>query len=222
MTVTAAVIDETIAALRALASSSVTVGARAIRADDEATLHPVEAAIVASAAAKRRREFASGRTLLRLLLGTNEPVTALTSRAPSLPAGVVASLAHDDEVVIAAVSRDPSVRAIGIDLEPIGAVGADVADTVRRPEERHLDPTWVFVVKEATYKAWSTGGGRFLSHADVTVRCTGSDPADPADASAGSFVAEVIGEHRSFIGGSARVGGRIVAIVVDTGQDGPR
>jgi 4'-phosphopantetheinyl transferase EntD len=190
-------------------TGEVRVGASAIDPADEASLLPEEAAIVASAVAKRRREFASGRALLRRLLDTDQAVTVLVSRAPQLPSGVVASLAHDDEIVVAAVSRTASVRALGIDLEPVGAVDGEVADAVRRPEERDLDPTWVFVAKEAMYKAWSTQGGRFLRHEDVSITDTGG----------GSFVATVLDAGRSFTGSSTVVGGRVVALVVDIGHD---
>ena len=193
----------------AVADGVVSVGAAAIDPADEARLLPQEAAIVASAVAKRRREFASGRALLRRLLDTDDAVTVLVSRAPQLPSGVVASLAHDDEIVVAAVSRAPAVRALGIDIEPVGAVDGGVADAVRRPEERGLDPTWVFVAKEAMYKAWSSQGGRFLRHEDVSVTDTGG----------GSFVATVLADARSFIGSSTVVGGRVVALVVVIGHD---
>jgi 4'-phosphopantetheinyl transferase EntD len=199
-------------ALRALAPAHVQVGARAIDAADEARLHPDEAAIVAGAVAKRRREFASGRALLRSLLGSDGPVTVLATRAPAVPAGVVASLAHDDELAVAAVSTDARVVALGVDVEPEGAVDGEVADVVLRPEERDLDPTWVFVVKEAVYKAWSTTGGRILGHDDVRVT-PGAD---------GAFTAMVLDAHREFTGSSARVGGRVVALVVDARQDGCR
>ena len=192
-----------------VADGGVSVGAAAIDPADEARLLPQEAAIVASAVAKRRREFASGRALLRRLLDTDEAVTVLVTRAPQLPSGVVASLAHDDAVVVAAVSRHRSVRSVGIDVEPVGAVDGEVADAVRRPEERHLDPTWVFVAKEAMYKAWSSQGGRFLRHEDVSVTDTGG----------GSFVATVLADERSFTGNSTVVGGRVVALVVVIGHD---
>ena len=195
-----------------LAPATVRIGAAPIDPADEARLHPDEAAIVASAVAKRRREFASGRALLRRLLGTDGPVTVLASRAPQVPAGVAASLAHDDEVVVAVVSTDASVAALGVDVEPVGAVGDDVADAVRRDEERELDPTWVFVAKEAMYKAWSTGGGRFLRHDEVRV----------VPGEGGAFTATVVAEGREFIGRSAVAGGRVVALVVDARQDGPR
>ena len=198
--------------LRELAPEVVRVGAAPIDPADESRLHPEESAIVASAVAKRRREFASGRALLRRLLGTDGPVTVLASRAPQLPAGVVASLAHDDEVVVAAVSTDASVVALGVDVEPVGAVGADVADAVRREDERELDPTWVFVAKEAMYKAWSTGGGRFRRHDEVRVTA----------GERGSFSATVLAEGRVFTGRSAVAGGRVVALVVVTRQDGSR
>jgi 4'-phosphopantetheinyl transferase EntD len=205
--------DDIVSALARLhpsvADGAVSVGAAAIDPADEARLLPQEAAIVASAVAKRRREFASGRALLRRLLDTDEAVTVLVSRAPQLPSGVVASLAHDDEIVVAAVSRAPAVRALGIDIEPVGAVDGEVADAVRRPEERDLDPTWVFVAKEAMYKAWSSQGGRFLRHEDVSVTDTGS----------GSFVATVLADERSFTGSSTVVGGRVVALVVVIGHD---
>ena len=204
--------DDIVSALARLhpsvADGAVSVGAAAIDPADEARLLPQEAAIVASAVAKRRREFASGRALLRRLLDTDEAVTVLVSRAPQLPSGVVASLAHDDEIVVAAVSRAPAVRALGIDIEPVGAVDGEVADAVRRPEERDLDPTWVFVAKEAMYKAWSSQGGRFLRHEDVSVTDTGS----------GSFVATVLADERSFTGSSTVVGGRVVALVVVIGH----
>ena len=192
-----------------VADGGVSVGAAAIDPADEARLLPQEAAIVASAVVKRRREFASGRALLRRLLDTDEAVTVLVTRAPQLPSGVVASLAHDDAVVVAAVSRHRSVRSVGIDVEPVGAVDGEVADAVRRPEERHLDPTWVFVAKEAMYKAWSSQGGRFLRHEDVSVTDTGG----------GSFVATVLADERSFTGSSTVVGGRVVALVVVIGHD---
>ncbi len=193
----------------AAATGVVTAGAAAIDPADEGRLFAEESAIVATAVAKRRREFASGRVLLRRLLGIDRPVTVLVSRAPQLPEGVVASLAHDGEIVVAVVSRDAAVLGLGIDLEPVGAVDGEVADAVRRPEERHLDPTWVFVAKEAMYKAWSTQGGRFLRHEDVSVTDTGG----------GSFVATVLDGGRSFTGSSTVVGGRVVALVVDIGHD---
>ncbi|MFN8020214.1 MAG: hypothetical protein U0Q03_01690 [Acidimicrobiales bacterium] len=208
----AAAVDAVDAALRALAPSSVRVGARTIDAADEAGLHPDEAAIVAGAVAKRRREFATGRALLRSLLGTDGPVTVLATRAPAVPAGVVASLAHDDELAVAVVSTDPRVVAVGIDVEPEGAVDGEVAAVVLRPEEHGLDPTWVFVVKEAVYKAWSTTGGRMLGHDDVRV----------TPGAQGGFTAMVLDAHREFTGSSARVGGRVVALVVDARQDGSR
>ncbi|CAB4586451.1 MAG: 4'-phosphopantetheinyl transferase [Actinomycetes bacterium] len=223
-------VAELAAALGALAPGGVRVGARAIRADDEAALHPVEAAIVASAVAKRRREFATGRALLRSLLATDAPVTVLTSRAPSLPAGVVASLAHDDVVAVAAVSDDPSVSALGVDVERVAAVDPSLADTVCRPEEVGLDPTWVFVAKEALYKAWSTLGGPILRHHDVLLHRIGPEGGGAGDRT--DFRGEVVGAvapadgslgvRRTFTGRSTVCGGRIVALVVVADHDGPR
>lgn len=241
---TSAVVTELAAALGSLAPRGVRVGARAIDPADEATLHPMEAAIVASAVAKRRREFATGRALLRSLLATDSPVTVLTSRAPSLPAGVVASLAHDDVVAVAAVSDDPSVGALGVDVERVGAVDPSLTDTICRPEEFGLDPTWVFVAKEALYKAWSTLGGPILRHHDVLLHpidpdgdggsgrvdlrvdfrgeVVGGGAVAPAGESPGGSAGGSAGVRRTFTGRSTVGGGRIVALVVVAEHDGRR
>lgn len=188
----------------------VAVGVRMIDRVDEAQLHELERAIVAGAVAKRRAEFASGRVLLRSLLATNEPVTVLSTRAPSLPAGVVASLAHDAVFVVAAVTTDRWIAALGIDIEPVDAVTADIVSTVLRDDERDIDPTLAFVAKEATYKAWSSLGGRVLDHLEVQL----------AFGNEGAFTATIVDDHRSFVGRSLSVGRRWLALVVDIGNDG--
>jgi 4'-phosphopantetheinyl transferase EntD len=101
---------------------------------------------------------------------------------------------------------------------------------VRRPEERDLDPTWVFVAKEATYKAWSTGGGRILRHDEVLVvagadgRFTATvvdpDPEPGPESRPDARTESQPDARREFTGRSAVAGGRVVALVVVARQDG--
>ncbi len=158
--------------LAAMAPRAVETGALAISATHEADMHPDEANLIATAVPKRRHEFATGRALLRVLLpvGTG-PVLVLTSRAPKVPDGVVASLAHDGEVVIAAVGPAWSAASIGVDVEHIGAVDSDAAAVICRPDEADLDPTLVLVAKEAAYKAWSNSGGSMVEHHQMRICC---------------------------------------------------
>ena len=79
-------------------------------------------------------------------------------------------MAHDEVFAIAAVSDDPTVLAIGIDLEPATPLESDLAGLILRPDEDLLDAHLAFTLKEAAYKAWSTLGGRLLDHADVRLK----------------------------------------------------
>ena len=143
--------------LAALAPPGIVTGARLITPDDLGGLRVEERAAVANAVPGRRHEFASGRTLLRELLGTSEAILVGPTRAPRLPAGVVGSLAHDRALVVAAVSHDPTVSALGIDIEPTDLLTSDMARVILRDDERDVDAHLAFTLKEAAYKAWSTG-----------------------------------------------------------------
>lgn len=158
--------------LAAMAPRGVATGALAISAAHEAGMHPDEANLIATAVPKRRREFATGRALLRALLSdATGPVLVLTSRAPKVPDGVIASLAHDGEVVIAAVGPAWSAVSLGVDVERIDAVDSDAAAVIRRADEVGLDPTLVLVAKEAAYKAWSNSGGSMMEHHQMRICC---------------------------------------------------
>jgi 4'-phosphopantetheinyl transferase EntD len=165
-------VDESRAALHRIAPAGVLVGAATISAANLLLLYPAERALIGSAVERRRNEFATGRVLLRSLIGRDEPVLTLISRAPAIPDDVVATLAHDHDVAVAAVATRasaPSIRSLGIDIETIGAVEVGAAGVVCRDDESGLDPTMVFVAKEAAYKAWSNSGGGMLDHHDVRI-----------------------------------------------------
>ncbi len=194
--------------LRSLAPAGVVTGSRRIDDADLATLHPLEQLIVAGSVPKRQNEFATGRALLRELTGSAGPIGVTASRAPAWPSGVRGSLAHDRHHAVAAVTRDPRIGALGIDIEPAGLLADDLARLILRPEERGLDAHLAFALKEATYKAWSALGGPILDHHDVvlTVRH-------------GRFRARVVDAGVAYGGVFATVCDSTVALVVVPAED---
>jgi 4'-phosphopantetheinyl transferase EntD len=191
------------ASLRALAPAGVRTACRAIDPNDWAGLHEAERRLVARAVPKRQHEFASGRAALHGLLASSGPILADGRRAPAWPAGACGSLAHDDQYVVAAVSTDPGVVALGIDVEPATPLSADLAAVILRPDERHVDAHLAFALKEAVYKAWSSLGGDVLEHHEVALTLRGSH-----------LMATVDGAGRRFRGRFTTVCGHIVALVV--------
>jgi 4'-phosphopantetheinyl transferase EntD len=200
-------VEELALALRSIAPAGVAVGARRIDADDLTTLFAEEQLAVARAVTGRRIEFATGRALLRSLIGRHVPIAVAANRGPLLPTDVRGSLAHDREFAVAAISRDPRIASIGIDIEPMTALEPDMCSVILRPDERHLDAHLAFTLKEATYKAWSALGGRMLDFHEVRL--------DIADS---GFHADVVGESARFHGGFATAADRWVALVVATGN----
>ena len=130
-------------------------------------LLPDELAAVSRAVTARRSEFATGRSLLRRLTGTHGAIPVAPDRAPVLPPGWVASLAHAGPVVVALASDDPHIAALGVDLEPEGPMTDDELAVVRRDDDPPLEGRAVMVLKEAAYKAWSGLGGPLIDFHDV-------------------------------------------------------
>jgi 4'-phosphopantetheinyl transferase EntD len=182
---------------------------RPITGNDLARLHEVEAAHVARAVPRRQNEFAAGRALLRDLLGREVTIPVAPDRSPVLPSGVVGSLAHDREVVVAALSTEPDIAALGVDVEPATPLELDLAAVILRDDEAGIDAHRAFTMKEAAYKAWSTLGGRMLDHHDVRVRLDGD-----------RFLAEVVADGSVFEGRSALVARRWLALVVVRRRNG--
>jgi 4'-phosphopantetheinyl transferase EntD len=191
------------AALESLAPPGVVTGARAIDGRDVARLFPQEAAAVERAVDRRRQEFASGRALLRELLGRDVPIPVRPDRAPQLPVGVVGSLAHDAGLAVAVLSSDPSIAALGVDVEPREPLGADMGAVILRADEADVDAHLAFTLKESVYKTWSAQGGVMLDHHDVRVTLDGD-----------RFRAEVVAAAARFDGRFTSAAGRWLALVV--------
>lgn len=189
------------------------------RDEDVAALHPAEAAAVALAVPKRRREFATGRRCARdalamLRVPRTGPVLIGPSREPLWPHGVVGSITHSGEYCAVAVARAEDAIAVGIDAERIEAVDEDIVAAVLSPRERGhparslLGEAWpllVFSAKESVFKALFPATRRWLDFGDVELS---------VDAEAGRFGARVAGRRDDVHGRFALGGGYVRTAVV--------
>ncbi len=178
-------------------------------------LFPEEEAMIANAVAKRRREFADGRSCAHRALAQlgipPGPILAGERSEPIWPAGVVGSITHCDGYRGCAVARRTDLITIGIDAEPHAPLPPGLIGDIARPDELgplaelagvepgvHWDRL-LFSAKEAVYKAWYPLAGRWLGFEDAVLDF------DPAQR---SFVARLLvpgpvvggAEMRSFRG----------------------
>jgi 4'-phosphopantetheinyl transferase EntD len=170
--------------LSAILPSSVSVAATREDVQD-ATLFREEAAAVARAVDRRRREFATGRACARKALERlgvgSVPILPGPRGEPRWPAGIVGSITHCDGFRGAAVARADDFAALGIDAEPDAGLPDGVLERIALPEERAQiaalvlekpDVSWdrlLFSIKESTYKAYFPLAERRLSFADASV-----------------------------------------------------
>ncbi|MBN0048676.1 4'-phosphopantetheinyl transferase superfamily protein [Streptomyces actuosus] len=157
----------------------------AVAAADEALLHPEEAALVAQAVAKRRREFAAVRACARQAmekLGVPpQPVLSGRRGAPRWPDGLTGSMTHCDGYCAAALVRTADLASLGIDAEPHGPLPEGVLPVVTLPAERDRlrrlsvarpDIHWdrlLFSAKESVYKAWFPLTGLWLDFSEADI-----------------------------------------------------
>jgi 4'-phosphopantetheinyl transferase EntD len=157
--------------LRALLPDGATFAELTIEGPEPA-LFPDEAAAIARAVAKRRREFAFGRACARAALGANISIAVGQGGAPIWPAGATGSITHTDDYAAAAVVR---AGTIGIDVESLARIGEieNLVERVALPSERTLPVGVVFSAKESVYKCLYPTAGRFLEFADVELAFDG-------------------------------------------------
>jgi len=151
----------------------------------ESLMLPAEAAQVANAVVKRRREFGTVRHCARRALAELgvDPVPLLPgpNREPLWPPGVVGSMTHCAGYRAAAVARAADVHSIGIDAEPHGPLPDGVLESIAREEELPRlaelaagEPTvhWdrmLFCAKESVYKVWFPLARRWLGFEDASI-----------------------------------------------------
>ncbi|HVX99444.1 MAG TPA: 4'-phosphopantetheinyl transferase superfamily protein [Pseudorhodoplanes sp.] len=166
-------------ALRTIAAPGLLVGHRLISPGDEGALLPPEAASITSKVPATRRASGAARIVARRLLaelGEGTPaIPKGASGAPTWPAGIAGSFAHDDRTAIAAIGRVRDVGSIGIDVEPALPLPADMFALIVSPRERAglagdmLRARLLFAAKEAVYKAVHPLDGQFLEYSDIEI-----------------------------------------------------
>ena len=97
------------------------------------------------------------------------------SGAPGWPDGVTGSLAHDDDMAVAAVATVGQIGSLGIDVEPALPLPDDIFSLVAIPGDRtetadpHLAGRILFAAKEAVYKAAYPLDRQVLGYEDITI-----------------------------------------------------
>ena len=154
--------------------------------DDLTLLTPLEAASMARAVPKRRREYTAGRVLARRAaarLGVS-PLELLAGddRAPQWPDGLVGSITHTQDHVAVALARSEDIGGIGLDVEQAAPLPIRLWDSICTPEdlamlshygdelERGLAAKVVFSAKEAAYKAQYLITQQFLGFSAMHIR----------------------------------------------------
>jgi len=135
-----------------------------------ATLLPAEEPVVARAVAKRRVQYAAGRTLAREVLShagfedaASYAILQDEQRAPLWPLGFTGSITHTVGRVAAAAVSATEFRGVGLDVERDVPLSAGVAKRVLTPDDqamlarlpeadRAFAGKLVFSAKECAYK----------------------------------------------------------------------
>ncbi len=162
----------------ALAPLGVLVGARRIRAGDEAAF--ADRGLARPGNHARRRASGAARIVVRDLLrelgaDPNAPLLRSPSGGPAWPEGVIGSLAHDDDFAVASLARRGLIIGLGVDVEPAEPLPADLVGLVLNAIERRetkgdgVTQRLVFVAKEAVYKAIHPLDGTPLEYADIEI-----------------------------------------------------
>ncbi|MDT9700657.1 4'-phosphopantetheinyl transferase superfamily protein [Streptomyces sp. P17] len=168
-----------------LPDSVVTVEAYGEEDAAAAVLYPEEAAVVAQAVDKRRREFAAVRGCARRAmekLGVEpQPLVPGDRGAPRWPEGLAGSMTHCDGYCAAALVRATDLASLGIDAEPNAPLPDGVlaavslpgeAQRVRRLSYERPDIRWdrlLFSAKESVYKAWFPLTGEWLEFTEADI-----------------------------------------------------
>ncbi|CCK26150.1 hypothetical protein BN159_1771 [Streptomyces davaonensis JCM 4913] len=187
-----------------LPDSVVTVEAYGEEDASPAVLYPEEAAVVARAVDKRRREFAAVRVCARRAmekLGVPaQPLLPGDRGAPRWPDGLAGSMTHCDGYCAAALVRAADLASLGIDAEPdeplpdgvLAAVSLPgEAQRIRRLTLDHPGIHWdrlLFSAKESVYKAWFPLTGQWLDFSEADIHLS----AHPSGHPGGTFTATLL------------------------------
>ena len=160
-------------------------------------LHPEEAALIARAGPKRKREFTMGRLCARRALAglgiEDHPLLVGPDRMPLWPDGIIGSLSHCGDFCAVAVARREEIIGLGLDVEKAGPLDEKTTARICGGEERaragslarRTPENWsklIFSAKESVYKCYYPLTGNKLWFQDVEIT---------ADPDRGTFVARL-------------------------------
>lgn len=142
----------------------------------DVTLYPEEAAVVAGAIERRRREFATVRGCARDALAglglAPAPILPGERGAPGWPPGVVGSMTHCEGYRAAVAARAGELASVGIDAEPDAPLPEGIFAQISVPEDLAgvaaaartgvSADRLLFSAKESVYKAWFPLARRWL------------------------------------------------------------
>lgn len=165
-------------AMQAIAPEGISTACRIIQHGDENRLLAAENATLPTRNPVRRRASGAARLAARELLETygkgDFAILRGASGEPVWPEGLVGSLAHDDDMAVAAVARSADFLSVGIDVEPAIALPEDITALVKQPDDRlpeGMDDAdrILFCAKEAVYKAVYPLDRVVLNYDDIIV-----------------------------------------------------
>lgn len=147
-------------------------------------VYPEEQDCVPNVATKRYREFTAGRLCAREVLKKlgvdNFPLLVGESREPLWPPGIVGSISHCRDNCVVVASRDKRIVGLGIDIEDIAPLEAEIKALVcrKREEQWMIDVSepgcidWakiIFSAKESVYKCLFPVKNVYLDFKEVQI-----------------------------------------------------
>lgn len=166
-------------ALTGFAPPGLITSCRLIRTGDEQFLLPAENASIATRDSRARAASGAGRQVAHELLRRLGCADCAVLRGqlgnPIWPAGIIGSIAHDDDLAVAVAARSDAVRSVGVDIEPALPLPKELEPIVATSRDRQGDldaaigGRILFAAKEAVYKASFPLDGRVLGFEDIAV-----------------------------------------------------
>lgn len=168
-----------LSAMIRMAPPGIRLGCRTIRAGDEHLLLAEERRAVTTRDSQARRASGAGRHVAHGLLADLGQQSVAIGREhrglPIWPPGISGSIAHDQDVAVAAVAPIGSIASLGIDVESAEPLPDDIAALVATGQDEigtsagHLAGRALFASKEAVYKATYPLDSVILNYDDITV-----------------------------------------------------
>jgi 4'-phosphopantetheinyl transferase EntD len=170
-------------ALLVICPKGISADCRIIQRGDSRLLLPEEAASIPIRNPIRRDASGAARYVARQLLAqhglSDYAILRGSAGQPIWPDNIGGSLAHDDEVAVAATGNMHQFLALGIDVEPAIPLPSDIRSIVRTTLDKtdsidnpDLCDRVLFCAKEAVYKAVYPLDKVILNFDDINIDCS--------------------------------------------------